>query len=193
MARLREFDYDKTLVNAGKQFWANGYQATSIKNIASVTGVKPGSLYKAFGDKKGLFLKCVKHYMEHTSYYAILIESPEAPFKESLRNVFNLIVDSCDDPDRNSGCLVTNSAYEMASVDEEIFAEMNKHLSQMKQAVLSRILSAQASGEVNKEKDADSLAAYFMTLIQGLLVSSRVTKNKIEMRQAIKTGLILLD
>lgn len=193
MARLREFDYDKTLVSAGKQFWANGYQATSIKNIASVTGVKPGSLYKAFGDKKGLFLECVKHYMEHTSYYAILIENPEAPFKESLRNIFNLMVDSCDDSVRNSGCLVTNSAYEMASVDEEIYGEMNKHLSQMKQAVLSRIRSAQASGEIDEGKDADSLAAYFITLIQGLLVSSRVTKDKTEMRMAIKTGLSLLD
>ena len=52
MARLREFNYDKTLINAGKQFWANGFQATSIIEIASVTGVKPGSLYKAFGNKK---------------------------------------------------------------------------------------------------------------------------------------------
>jgi TetR/AcrR family transcriptional regulator, transcriptional repressor for nem operon len=193
MARLREFDYDETLVNAGKQFWANGYQATSIQDIASVTGVKPGSLYKAFGDKKGLFLKCAEHYMEHTSYYAILIESPEAPFKESLSKIFNLMVDSCDDSVRNSGCLVTNSAYEMASVDEEIFGEMNKHLSQMKQAVLSRVHLAQASGEIDKEKDADSLAAYFMTLIQGLLVSSRVTKDQTEMRKAIKLGLTLLD
>ena len=137
MARLREFDYDRTLINAGKQFWANGFQATSIIDIASVTGVKPGSLYKAFGDKRGMFLKCVKYYMEHTSYYAILIEEPEAPFKESLRKVFKLMVDSCDDSDRESGCLVTNSAYEMASVDEEIFDEMKKHLSQMKQTIIN--------------------------------------------------------
>ena len=67
MARLREFDYDRTLINAAKQFWANGFQVTSIIDIASVTGVKPASLYKAFGDKRGIFLKCVKYYMEHTS------------------------------------------------------------------------------------------------------------------------------
>ena len=193
MARLREFDYDETLTNAGKQFWANGYQATSIKDIASVTGVKPGSLYKAFGDKKGLFLKCVTHYMKHDSYYAILIENPETPLKEILRKIFNLMVDSCDESVRNSGCLVTNSAYEMASVDEEIFGEMNKHLRQMKQAVLSRILAAQASGEIDNKKDADSLAAYFITLIQGLLVSSRVTKDQMEMRKAIQIGLKMLD
>ncbi|GJM04538.1 MAG: TetR family transcriptional regulator [marine bacterium B5-7] len=193
MARLREFDYDETLINAGRQFWASGYQATSILDIASVTGVKPGSLYKAFGDKKGLFLKCVKHYMEHTSYYAILVENPEASFKKSLRKILNLMVDSCDDTVRKGGCLVTNAAFEMASVDEEILGEMNKHLSQMKQAVLSHILSAQASGEIDKKKDADALAAYFITLIQGLLVSSRVTKDKTEMRDAINTGLSLLD
>jgi len=193
MARLREFDYNETLVNAGKQFWAKGYQATSITDIASVTGVKPGSLYKAFGDKKGLFLKCVKHYMEHTSYYAILIENPETSLKESLRKIFNLMVDSCDETVRNSGCLVTNSAYEMAAVDDEIFGEMNNHLSTMKQAVISRVRSAQASGEIDETKDADTLAAYIMTLIQGLLVSSRVTKDQTEMRKAIKLGLSLLD
>ncbi len=193
MARLREFDYNETLLNAGKQFWENGYQATSIKDIASVTGVKPGSLYKAFGDKKGLFLKCVSHYMEHTSYYAILIENPEAPFKESLNKIFKLIVASCNESVRNSGCLVTNSAFEMVSVDKEIYDEMNKHLCQMKQAVLSRILSAQASGEIDKKKDAESLAAYLITLIQGLLVSSRVTKDKTEMQKAIQIGLDLLD
>jgi TetR/AcrR family transcriptional regulator, transcriptional repressor for nem operon len=193
MARLREFDYEATLENAGRQFWLKGYQATSIQDLATVTGVKPGSLYKAFGDKRGLFLKCVAHYMEHTSYRAILIENPDAPLKDSLGKIFNLMVESCEDSERVSGCLVTNSAYEMASVDEEIFSAMNKHLYQMKQTVLSRIMSAQASGEIDNKYDADSLAAYYMTLIQGLLVSSRVTKDQTEMRKAIQIGLNLLD
>ncbi|MAS82103.1 MAG: hypothetical protein CMF45_05390 [Legionellales bacterium] len=131
--------------------------------------------------------------MEHTSYYAILIEESEAPFKESLRKVFKLMVDSCDDSDRESGCLITNSTYEMASVDEEIFDEMKKHLSQMKQTIINQICLAQESGEIDKEKDVDSLAAYIMTLIKGLLVSSRVTKNKTEMRNTVKLGLSILD
>jgi TetR/AcrR family transcriptional regulator, transcriptional repressor for nem operon len=193
MARLREFDYEQTLNNAGRQFWIKGYQATSIQDIASATGVKPGSLYKAFGDKKGLFLECVKHYMEQSSYRAILIENPDEPLKDSLGKIFNLMVESCDESARISGCLVTNSAYEMASVDEEIFGEMNAHLRQMKKSVLNRIKSAQKSGEISKKHDADSLAAYFITLIQGLLVSSRVSKDKTEMRKAIQIGLDILD
>ncbi len=131
--------------------------------------------------------------MEHTSYYAILTENPDATLRESLSKIFDLIVDSCDESVRNSGCLVTNSAYEMATVDDEIFGEMNKHLTTMKQAVISRVRIAQASGEIDNAKDTDSLAAYIMTLIQGLLVSSRVTKDKTEMRKAINTGLSLLD
>lgn len=152
MAKLREFDYDKTLINAGKQFQANGIQATSIIEIASVTGVKPGNLYKAFGNKKGLFQKCVKYYMEHTSYYAILIENPKAPFKESLREVFKLMVDSCDDTDRKGGFLVANSVCQMAPVDKDIFGEMKKHLFQMKQIIINRLWLAQESGEMEKKK-----------------------------------------
>ncbi len=81
----------------------------------------------------------------------------------------------------------------MASVDEEIFDEMKKHLSQMKQTIINQICLAQESGEIDKEKDVDSLAAYIMTLIKGLLVSSRVTKNKTEMRNTVKLGLSILD
>lgn len=192
MARLREFDYEETLANAGRQFWANGYQATSIQDIASATGVKVGSLYQAFGDKKGLFLKCVKHYMEHTSYQAVLLADSEAPLKESLGKVFALIVESCEDKERISGCLVTNSAYELASIDNGIFKELIKYLKQMKQTVHSRIKMAQETGELDGKYDADSLTAYYMTLIQGLLVSSRIAKNKAEMKKAIKIGLDLL-
>ena len=192
MVRLREFDYEETLTNAARKFWANGYQATSIQDIASVTDVKAGSFYQAFGDKKGLFLKCAKFYMEHTSYEAVLRANSDTPLKESLSKVFALIVESCDDDKRMGECLVTNSAYELASVDEDIFDEMIIYLQQMKQTVHSRIMMAIENGEIGEKYDAGSLSAYYMTLIQGLLVSSKITKNKAEMRKAIKVGLDLL-
>ncbi len=193
MARLREFDYEETLSKAGRQFWAYGYQATSIQDITSITGVKPGSLYKAFGDKKGLFLKCIEHYMKHSSLKAVLVEDFDAPLKESFSKLFNLIVESCADDERISGCLVTNSAYELASVDKDIFGELMKYLKQMQQTVRCRLLLAQEAGELGDKHDVDSLTAYYMTLIQGLLVSSRVSKDQTGMRQAIQIGLDLLD
>jgi AcrR family transcriptional regulator len=36
-------------------FWANGYGATSVRNLASETGITGASIYNAFGDKGGLY------------------------------------------------------------------------------------------------------------------------------------------
>ena len=87
MARPREFDIDEALHEAGERFWAKGYQATSIQDIAAATGVKPGSLYKTFGDKKSLFLKCVDHYMSGLSYKQLLEENYQKPLRECFESL----------------------------------------------------------------------------------------------------------
>jgi len=55
MARPIEFDREEVLQKAIGVFWQKGYSATSIKNLVEATGLQPGSIYAAFGDKRGLF------------------------------------------------------------------------------------------------------------------------------------------
>ena len=43
-------------------FWEQGYGKTSIGDLVDATGLQPGSLYAAFGNKKGLFLAVIEHY-----------------------------------------------------------------------------------------------------------------------------------
>ncbi|MGR9101283.1 MAG: TetR/AcrR family transcriptional regulator, partial [Gammaproteobacteria bacterium] len=56
MARPIEFDRNHVLKQAIRVFWLKGYHAASVKNLTDATGLLPGSLYAAFGDKRGLFL-----------------------------------------------------------------------------------------------------------------------------------------
>jgi TetR/AcrR family transcriptional repressor of nem operon len=193
VARPREFDYQDVLREAGDAFWAKGYQATSIQDIAAATGVKPGSLYKAFGDKRSLFLKCVEHYMKALSYKTMLLEDFETPIRQSLRKLFDAIIDSCAEESRMSGCMVTNTAFELASIAPDIADELKRHLGQMERVVRYRIMWAQETGEIGQAHDADSLTAYYITIIQGLLVSSRVSKDRAAMERACRLALGLLD
>src|SRR5258708_38502024 len=55
MARPREFDEQAVLDSATEWFWKNGYEATSVRDLADRMGMTTASLYNAFGDKRSLY------------------------------------------------------------------------------------------------------------------------------------------
>jgi TetR/AcrR family transcriptional repressor of nem operon len=57
MARPRNFSEESVLAQAADVFARRGYNATSIDDLLSATGLQRGSLYKAFGSKRNLFEK----------------------------------------------------------------------------------------------------------------------------------------
>ncbi|WEV68133.1 TetR/AcrR family transcriptional regulator [Bifidobacterium sp. ESL0769] len=67
MARPRSFDEHKVLEQCRKVFCTHGYDATSIDDLVGATGLKRGSLYQAFGSKRGVFLKVLQSALNAAS------------------------------------------------------------------------------------------------------------------------------
>src|SRR5258708_7990563 len=63
MARPSKFDESDVVAAARDEFWSRGYAATSADDLTSVTGLGKGSLYGAFGDKHGLFMRALDDYI----------------------------------------------------------------------------------------------------------------------------------
>lgn len=55
MARPRNFDESDVIDRAADAFGRLGYAACSVDDLVDATGLQRGSLYKAFGSKRGLF------------------------------------------------------------------------------------------------------------------------------------------
>jgi TetR/AcrR family transcriptional regulator, transcriptional repressor for nem operon len=53
MAGVKQFDRADVLDRATVLFWRRGYEATSIRDLVTATGINRGSIYATFGDKKG--------------------------------------------------------------------------------------------------------------------------------------------
>ncbi len=64
MGRPRGFSEDQVLDAAAGVFVLNGYEGTSIDDLVKALNLHRGSLYKAFGSKRGLFLAVLQHYIE---------------------------------------------------------------------------------------------------------------------------------
>ncbi|GAA2018388.1 helix-turn-helix transcriptional regulator [Nakamurella flavida] len=60
MGRTRSFDEAEVLGRAAKSFLATGFEGTSLDDLVRSTGLHRGSLYQAFGSKRGLFVAALR-------------------------------------------------------------------------------------------------------------------------------------
>jgi TetR/AcrR family transcriptional regulator, transcriptional repressor for nem operon len=63
MARPRTFDEEVVVSRAAEVFSRLGYNACSIDDLVEATSLQRGSLYKAFGSKRGLFEKVLNRVL----------------------------------------------------------------------------------------------------------------------------------
>jgi TetR/AcrR family transcriptional repressor of nem operon len=64
MGRRPEYDTDEVLDAASVVFSRSGYEGTSVDELVAGLGVHRGSLYKAFGSKRGLFLSSLTRHVD---------------------------------------------------------------------------------------------------------------------------------
>ncbi len=61
MGRPRTFDEDDVIARATDAFVRHGYAATSVDDLVMALEIHRGSIYKAFGSKRSLFVRAVEH------------------------------------------------------------------------------------------------------------------------------------
>src|SRR5258708_39246473 len=82
MARPREFDETTVLEAAMNCFWAQGFEQTSVRDLAEQMGITGASLYNAFGDKRSLYSQAKRQTTGKVP--ADLIESLEHLYRAAL-------------------------------------------------------------------------------------------------------------
>ncbi len=136
MARPRSFDTETVLSQVTDLFWAEGFGGVSIADIAQVTGLRPGSIHAAFGNKDDLFALAFQRYDEH--FQACLNAAPGG--LDGIRSYLDTLVSaSIDDPDRR-GCLIINTAVELETHGEATRTAVEEKLDEMKTFFRDRLI-----------------------------------------------------
>lgn len=117
MARTREFQIDEATAKIKDVFWRLGYEGASMAQIETATGVKKQSLYRVFGDKRGMYLAALKDYdrVEIAAAKALL-KSTESGV-EGIRTLFAAVIDHVAVSDDRRGCLLCNASVDQAVLD----------------------------------------------------------------------------
>src|SRR5713101_476710 len=173
MARHREFDDGAALDAAMDRFWCDGYEATSVRDLAASMGITGTSLYNAFGDKRSLFRQALQRYAERSTRERIARLQSTLPPKQAIRAFVKEIVErSLDDRDRR-GCLLVNSALEIAPHDAELGAEIAARFGEIEAFLCRTVTAAQADGSIPPDRDPADLARLLLGVILGVRVLAR--------------------
>ena len=187
--RPREFDLDAVLVSAADVFSERGYHGTSINDLAVATGLSAGSLYKAFADKRAVFLATVEHQsLRRGKELSEAIASEQLGLNKLRAALTHYAAISCG-ADGRRGCLVVNTAVELAAGDDEI-ARLVKAAFRRREALLADLVrQGQADGSVAADVDVDAAARFLLSLMQGLRVVGKSMPTRSEMKAAVDVAL----
>lgn len=189
MARPREFEVDQALRDAAEVFRLKGYHAASLEDLTSGTGLAKGSLYKAFHDKKSLFLGALDLYAaENRERFIATLEAPGSP-RQAIRATLVGYVERARTASGSAGCLITNTAVELGPQDTEIAAHVNDSFRRRTDLFEAAVRRAQGEGEVDAGKDARALAEFLELVVQGLRVQVKTSTDEAALMRAVDVAM----
>lgn len=189
MGRPRSFDTDEVLDRAMDLFWEHGFDATAMQSLLRSTGLNPGSVYAAFGDKRGLFLHALQRYMRVVSQQAIERLNANPSGLDAIRSHFAVLIDAMIDGKRRWGCLVTNTVVEMALDDNDVAEAARLHLARLEAAFAGAIERARAQGELPATAVSGELAAFLVCTMQGLNVLAKTKPGRPALQVVVDVAL----
>lgn len=191
MSRPRSFEPDTALHAIKDVFWRKGYEATSMRDIEAETGLNKQSLYRLFGDKRGMYLRALADYEERELQEVLDKLWLDGSPKERFSRLFQHITD--DDILRSDrrGCFLCNASVDQAQIDPgtgKLVEEMTKGLLDG----FSGALMSDRSYEVDKDK-SKRIAAHMMAAYFGLRVLIKANQPKDVLHNATGEAISQLD
>lgn len=163
MGRPREFDEDEALGNILDVFWAKGFEGTSMSDLETATGLRKGSLYAAFGDKRAMYLKALELYGRTAIDKAVsVLRGIDAP-ERRIGKFFQAAIDAVVENDRR-GCFLCNASIDQAALDPETQRLVNGSLEHLRRPLERALLELSATDKHRCRASAQHLLAVYFGL-----------------------------
>lgn len=193
MPRPRSFEVPDALEAAIDCFWDRGYETTSIRDLTERMGISAPSLYNAFGDKRQLFVLALERYADCRMRERIRrLEATCSP-KLAIQRFFDeLISRSLSDKERR-GCLIVNSALEVAPHDRELRAVVSSYLGELESFFRRCLERAQADTDIGAHLNCHDTARLLLAVLLGVRVAARSKPDRTLLEGMVRPAMALLE
>ena len=155
-------------------------------------GISGTSLYNAFCDKRSLFCAVLRCYANQSTRERVARCETTLPPKEAMRAFLGEIIERSVNGDRR-GCLLVNTALEVAPHDRELGAEVAAYLGEIEAFFRRAVAAAQADGSAPPGHDPADLARLLLSVTLGLRVLARANPQRELLEGVARPALALLD
>jgi AcrR family transcriptional regulator len=191
--RPREFDLDQALDRAIRVFRERGYQAASIGELSEAMDVTAGSIYKAFADKRAVFLAAFERYTSLRAAQVRAIAEGAGTGRERMRDLLAFYAESARGTEGRRGCLVVGSAVELAYHDSAIAARVRATLEGNAATLAGLIRAGHADGSIARHVDPETTARLLACMTQGMRVIGKAGWPLPDTTSTVGLALKLLD
>ena len=177
-----QFNRDEVIEKSIELFWQNGFSASSMQQVVKATGLKPGSIYLAFGNKEGLFREALEGYaQEGMAQIREAIETAPS-VGEGICTILEKMID--DSYRKNyCSCFLVKTQLELAAEENELYDFASTKLGEIEKLYQSYLVK-EFGATVSRKR-----AASLMLHIFGVKVYSYQLGSADRMREGLREGL----
>lgn len=181
MARA-QFDRNEVIEKSIDLFWQNGFSATSMKQVVQTTGLKPGSIYLAFGNKESLFREALESYARKrmAQMHRVLDSAPTVG--EGIVTILEGVVEDST-MENYSSCFLIKTQLELAAEENDLYKFASYKLGEV-EALLESYLKKEFNKQVSQRRAASLMLHMFGTRVYGYQKGSAD-----RMREGLREGL----
>ncbi len=173
-------------------FWSKGYEATSLADILTATGLSKSSLYATFGDKRALFLAAFDAYRKERMAHLERALNDGRPARQSIEAFFREGIAHAAQEHR-CGCMTANEAVELAPHDVDVRRLVAEDFQAVEDAFTRAIERGQADGSIVSREEPRKLARFLVVGLQGLQVMSRARSERSRLDDTVTVMMAALD
>lgn len=174
MARPRQFDEQQALERALDAFWARGYEATSVTDLMSATGLAKASLYSSLGDKHTVFLRALELFMRNGRRDLEAIAAQDGVAADLLRQWLEHVAAMATCSGVRRGCFMVNSAVELAPHDADVQKLLRRNEKQIEALYTGLLERGVRDGSLRSDLDIASAAGWLTTAVYGMQVKGKL-------------------
>ncbi len=177
-----QFDRNIALNKSVDLFWQQGFHAASMQQVFAATGLKPGSIYHAFGSKEGLFKESIEHYTKLSMAKARAQLEQATSISKGICELLERLINESQNRDYCS-CLLVKSQLELNIEHPELNQLITQNL-QKTEDQYAELLSQEFDSDLSK-----IYASSLMLHIFGIRVYGYQLKDTSQLLKSLRISL----
>jgi AcrR family transcriptional regulator len=164
----------RILDRAGPIFNDRGYQATTLSDLMTATGLEKGGLYNHFGSKDELAVAAFDRNIEVLTEMVREGVAGTQGTVERLSAVLDVYRRFAHDPPYPGGCPILNTAVRSHGTDPRLLARARQTMEDLRHGVARTLARGVERGDLRADVDVDATATVLVAAVEGALLLSEL-------------------